>query len=222
MADKNTPIGAGRSIVKQSIFTSALKRLELDTPIDVSYLGTPIYDNITFGSLQDKTANNYLDITGKKQTFTPLRLNEVLIDASMTKNVSSSVVRGRNGTIKQYISRGDFSILISGKISGQYDEITGKWSSSRKLKGNYFPEKEMQILVEIGNAGYAIPISSSYLNNICGVDSIVITDYRLTQTEGGRYSQNFEINCLSDKDAILTFTEEEVNDSEKLNTILGL
>jgi hypothetical protein len=219
---KTKTIGAGVTVVKQSIFKAAFGQLNTDIPVDVSYLGTPIYDNITFGSINDKTANNYIDITGTQRSFTPLRLNEVLIDVSSTNNVIKKAVRGRNGTIKQYISRGDYSILIGGKISGSYSEVDGKWTNGRKLEGKYYPEFELQALVDICGAGYAIPINSGFLNNIFKVDQVVIESYRLPQIEGERYNPNFEINCVSDRDVILEFTEEEVRDEERLNTILGI
>ena len=149
-------------------------------------------------------------------------MNQVLLDVSGTNNVVSQPIQGRNGTIKQYISQGDFSITIRGTISGRYDQSKKKWESPRTLGINYHPKEELKLLYDICKAGYSIPIISNYLNDIAGIDNIVITDYNTPQREGGRYSQVFEINALSDKEVILEFTEEQVNDSEQLRTILGL
>ena len=214
-------LGAGITIVKQRIFKTVFTQNDLsqDTPIESSYLGTPIYDNVVLGSINDKSANNYFNILGEQKSYKAIKFNEVLMDVSMTKNIISTPIRGRNGTIKQYIGDGDYSILISGTISGKYNESTGAWTN---INGNYFPGIELRNMIQICKAGYSIPVNSDFLNIIFGIDRIVITDYRLSQVEGGRYSQPFEINCMSDSEAVLEFTQEEISDSEQLKTILGV
>lgn len=219
---KNIIIGAGGVLTKQGIWSGTLSSFDNDTPIEQSPLGTPVYDNITLGSINDKESNKYLDIAGNEQSFVAMKFNEVLLDVSNTKRIISTPVRGRDGDIKQYISRGDYSILISGKVSGGYNQFKGTWFPVASVGRKYFPERELKWLIDICKAGFSVPISSAYLNNIFGINKIVITNYQLTQEEGNRYSQRFEINCLSDRDVILEFTEEQVNDSEQLNNILGV
>jgi len=220
-----TLVGASTNLVKIQILREVLDKknaITLDAiPDDISPLGTPIYDSVTFGSTTNKGSNNYLDIQGNKVSYNPLKLIEVLVDVSMTRNIVSTSIQGKNGTIKQYISDGDYSILITGTISGKYDSDFDQWESVKVVSNNYFPEQELKTLIFICKAGYQIPIYSKFLNEIFGINHVVITDYRFPQIEGGRNNQSFEINCMSDKNNILEFTQEQVEDSEQLINILN-
>jgi len=206
--------GAGVSLVKTQLLKKVLPNLESDTGTHTSYLGTTVYDSLVLGELNE--TNTYINILGEGVEYAPIRFNEVLLDVSMIRNIVSTAVQGRNSTIKQYISDSDYSILVNGRISGKWNGST--WSKN----GQYYPEQEIQNLVNICKAGYMIPVTSNYLNNIFGIEHIVIQDYRLAQSEGGRYSQVFELNCLSDQDVILEFTEEDVNNEETLDYILNV
>ena len=220
-----TQNGIASSIVKTEVLKAALAKYGKtnidDVPDEVSPLGTLVYDSVTLGSTTDKSKNNYLNNLGKKESYEPLKFIEVLLDVSMIKNVVSTPIQGKDGIIKQYISEGDYSILISGKISGQYSQSTNNWKSVRDVSTNYFPETELKTLIAICKVGYHIPVKSTYLNEICGIKYIVINDYKLPQAEGSRNNQSFEIICVSDKDNILEFTEEQVMDSEQLKYILN-
>lgn len=200
---------------KTKIYQKTLQNISTDLPTHNSYLGTPVYDSLTIGELEEE--NKYVDLLGNEVKYTPLRFDEVLLDVSMVKNIVSTPIQGRNSTIKQYISDGDFNILVTGRISASWN---GKnWE---KKYGEYYPEMDIKWLVDICKAGYALPVTSNFLNSIFGIDLMVINDYRLVQSEGGRYSQVFELNCLSDKEVILEFTEEDVNDDETLASILNV
>ena len=210
----NQLTGNAVSLVKTQVLKRTIPGLDSDVRTHNSYLGTPVYDSLTLGNLGEE--NVYIDILGQDVDYAAIRFDEVLLDVSLIKNIVSTPVQGRNGTIKQYISDNDYSIYITGKISGRWNG--SNWSKN----GNYYPEQELQNFVNICKAGYMIPVTSNFLNNIFGIDNIVISDYRNTQVEGGRYSPTFEINAMSDSDIILEFTEEDVNDSETLNSILGI
>lgn len=201
---------------KTKIYQSSLKNIISDTPSHISYLGTPVYDSVTIGDLDDRNKNKYFDLLGNEISFSPIRFDDVLLDVSLVKNIVSTPIQGRNNTIKQYISDGDFNIMITGRISGKWD------GQSWNMNGQYYPEFELKILADICKAGYSLPIESKFLNNIFSVDKIVISDYKMTQIEGGRYSQSFELNCMSDEDVILEFTEEDVSNDETLSDILNV
>lgn len=206
--------GGGVALVKTQFLKRTLQNIQTDVPTHNSYLGTPVYDSLTLGNLNE--TNPYFNILGEEVEFIPIRFDEVLLDVSLQKVIVSTQIRGRNGTIKQYISDNDYTIIATGRISGRWN------GSSWTKNGKYYPEQEIQNLVNICKAGYMIPVTSGFLNNIFGIDNIVVSDYRLTQTEGGRYSQIYELNCMSDSDVILDFTQEEVENSETLNNILGV
>jgi hypothetical protein len=70
-----------------------------------SYLGTPVFDNIT------------LDIDGEE-----LRIDAAIIDVSQTKNIIKTSIQGLNGTVKEYIADGDYIISLKGVIVSETTE----------------------------------------------------------------------------------------------------
>ena len=75
-----------------------------------SYLGTPVFSNLDF------IGGSYKNLQGEQIEYEDLRIDTVLFDVSQQKNVVTTEIQGRNGTIKEYISDGDFAINISGLI----------------------------------------------------------------------------------------------------------
>lgn len=188
-----------------------------DEPEATSMLGTPVYDTITLGNLSDKSQNNYINILGEQTSFDPIRIHNAILEVSVTKNIVSSQPNGRNGTIKQYISRGDFSVTLNGRVAGLYDNETAKWTTN----SNKFPQAGVKTIADICDVNANIDVSSFFLQEIFGITQVVIIDYNFFQREGYRNEQMFMIDMLSDSDTVLEFTEEEAQDNEFLNFILG-
>lgn len=191
--------------------------IEIDEKEAVSYLGTPVYDTFTFGNLSDRSKNSYINILGERVTFDPLIIYQSILTVSRTKNIVSTQPTGKNGTIKQYINAGDYSISMQGRVSGVYDNAKGEWVSGSQK----FPEESAAIIKSICDVNANIEVSSKFLQ-LFGITKVVITDQNIYQREGIRNEQMFDISMLSDDDAILEFEEEEVEDSEFLKNILGL
>jgi len=182
----------------------------------VSYLGTPVYDTFSFGNLTDKEKNSYINILGQRVTFKPFVIYQGILTVTQTRNIVSTQIQGRNGTLKQYISAGDFIINLTGRISGKYNFDTNQWVSY----SNKFPETETKALIDICNVNTNIDVSSSFLQ-LFGITKAVITDYSFTQREGNRNEQVFDINMLSDTTTILDFTEEDAADDIFLKSVLN-
>lgn len=204
---------AGRSIdsINFGIGEGLTDEVELQ-----SYLGTPIYDTVTFGYLKDKSRNNYIDQFGNTISFDPLRLTEVIISVQQTKNIVATPIAGRNGTIKQYVSDGDYIINVTGSISGKYDNNSDEFKRTTSILD---VERSVKRLVDICKIGYTLPVSSKYLN-IFGIAQVVVTDYNMNQREGFRNKQIFSLNMFSDFPETLIFTEEEVDSDDLLSNIL--
>lgn len=176
---KYTILGTGVSVLKPKLF----KIPETSTPdlkASVSYFGTPVYSNLKIKPFQ------YTDLDERQVSINNgVTINAVLITISQTKNIVATPIQGRNGTEKEYISDGDYSIEIEGKIVSET---------------NNYPELDVKELAEICKAPVPIPaeaLISEYLNWF-GIHSIVIESYEFPQTEGTRNEQEFRISAISD------------------------
>ena len=138
------------------------------------YFGTPMWDNII------------LDTEDKK-----LRIDMVVISVSMSKNIVKTSIQGMTGTVKEYISDGDYTVNIKGGIFSDKES-------------NAYPEDEVLTLIEILKKAETIRIESGFLNRL-GIDDIVIEDYQLAASEGVRNAQFFDIGAVSDTPQELIF-----------------
>ncbi|MEI8137589.1 MAG: DUF6046 domain-containing protein, partial [Bacteroidota bacterium] len=68
-----------------------------------SYLGTYTFSNL---SLTDKSTGNTIVI------------DTALFNVTQTKNIITTSIQGRNGTVKEYISLGDYNVTIKGVLTG--------------------------------------------------------------------------------------------------------
>ncbi len=116
------------------------------------------------------------------QKGTKLNIVNPLITLNQTRNITKTVVQGRNGTVKEYISDGDYQIDIDGALFTQ--------------DGSY-PEEEMKTLVELCKSTVALSVYN-YLLGLFEVKSMVITDYTFRQTIM-KDMQLFQIKALSDE-----------------------
>ncbi len=142
----------------------------------------PIYSDITF------SAGSYTDENNLTQNYDSLNVEDCLITVMNTKNIIKTTLQGRNGTVKEYISDGDFTIKIEGRIYGQ--GMTN------------YPENEVQKLLAICLAPQSVTVTSSHLK-LFNVEDIVIESYNIDQVEGVRNYQPFTLNCVSDTPLIL-------------------
>lgn len=133
-----------------------------------SWLGTPVFCDVRFP--QDG---------GKPE----IELETVLVDVSQTKNIVTTAVQGRNGTIKEYVSDGDYEVRIRGAIVKPHSDM--------------YPAKEVRELHELLTKSEALKTVSDYLR-IFNIYSLVVKSFTFTQQEGFQNVQGFEINCISD------------------------
>lgn len=109
-------------------------------------------------------------------------LDTVLVDVRRSKNIIETTINGMDGTVKEYISNGDYQIQISGAIISN-------------TKG--YPFEDVKKLVDILNAPVAIEIHSELLS-IFNVFNIVVKDKDIPSREGYTNTQLFAFNCSSD------------------------
>lgn len=132
--------------------------------------------SITFESV------TYTDQEGKSIRTPQLELSQILVSVTFPRNIIKTQIQGRNGTVKEYIGEGDATISFRGVLTA---------------KNGASPKDQINTLKQIMNAPVAIPVSSSYLQNL-DIYSIVFEDRTLEQEEGGYSYQSFTINAVSD------------------------
>lgn len=149
-----------------------------DPALYLSPIGTPVVADITFvgGTYTD-------DQTGQTVTFGDYRLALVLMTVTQPKKIVKTDIQGRDGTIKEYIGKGDYQITINGIINGP---------------NGVYPAGEVSRLKDVLDAPITIPVISRYLQ-LLGIYNIVVEDYTFDQEPGGYSYQKFTANCISDK-----------------------
>ena len=153
-----------------------------------SYLGTPIFSNLEFPK------GSYKNLEGVQTDFEGLVIDTVLLSVNQSKNIIKTPIQGRNGTVKEYISDGDFDVSIRGIIASESSSV--------------YPEEEVLKLIAICKVQKELKVASRYLNQVFDVQNLVITSYSIPQTEGTQNVQMFELNCISDDPVELTIREE--------------
>lgn len=136
-------------------------------PARLSYLGTPVFSDVAFPR------------DGKPD----LVLDTVLVDVSMRKNIVTTVVQGRPGTVKEYIADGDYEVRIRGILVSNGN--------------NNYPGEQVRDLHQILVKSEAIPVVADFLR-LYNIYNLVVMDYAFPQKEGFQNLQAFEITCLSD------------------------
>lgn len=188
--------GAGIQALKVKLFRKDefLQEQEDST----SYLGTPIFDPFRFlggnffelDDIKQENAIPYPDDEGA--TGFGLIIPAAILEVSQSKNIITTSMQGRNGTVKEFVSDGDFAITLTGVIIGRNED------GEVKDIGNVYPFDDVQKLVTICKVPTPISVVSTFLGAVFGINEVVITDYNIPQREASRDMQPFQISMLSD------------------------
>lgn len=160
-----------------------------------SYLGTPVWSPLEFLKTSGTSLDNSLDVgaaNGNSETF--LRVDTCLITVTQTKNVVKTPIQGRNGTVKEYISDGDYDINIKGVIISPYPML--------------YPRDEVNILIELMKLQKQIPVASEFLS-LFDIEAMVVESYTISEKLGSRNEVPFEINAISDLAEEITITSKD-------------
>lgn len=155
-------------------------------PVDehdqTSVLGTPVWSNLIL--LADGTA------VGNPTTLDPsngkrnLRMDTVLITVDLPKLIQKTEIQGRDGTVKEFISMGDYQINVKGVLNTPYPTV--------------FPKDDIDLLNQYAKQRTSIKTSSRYLD-ILGITDIVIENVRFAEKAGFRNEIDIEIVAVSDR-----------------------
>jgi len=133
-----------------------------------SYLGTPVFSDLNFPGEEEGD-----DVV----------LETVLIDVSQRKNIVTTPVAGRNGTVKEYISDGDYEVRIRGALVNPGTAA--------------YPYDQVRALGDRLRQPEALDVICDYLR-FFDIYKLVVTDFNFPQNEGFQNVQAFEITCISD------------------------
>lgn len=152
-------------------------------PIGVSELLTVVFDNVVF------VAGSYTNNEGEVITYPKIRLDAVQLVVERTKVIVDSRVAGRDGTIKEYITNGDYEISLSAIIAP-------------KLLGLERAEKQLQELALLETVPQSVRVRSKVLQEIYDVDSVVIRQINISKYQGDSYA--VRVMMSSDKEVDLS------------------
>ena len=154
-----------------------------------SKLGTPVMSD--------------LDISPKKESGLPrIQIPTVLFTINQKKNIISTSVQGRNGTVKEYISDGDFNINVKGVLVGDNGKYPKLGFASTSIGG----VSSVDYLISLFQINKSLEVQSWFLRQF-NIYNIVITDYNFPQNEGEYSVQPFEFNAISDVPFELNITK---------------
>jgi len=168
------------SIVKTGIARANITGGTTDVALYRSDLNTPVYDRLTIGD----SAATYIDVEGNIIPQPQISIDTVLMEVSQTRNIVRTALQGRNGTIKQWVSDGDFEVRVTGKIVDP---------------DNNYPLQQVKDLKELISIPDAVKVRSDFLNQIFGIQNVVLTEPSWPQIEGVRNEQAFSFLMIEDK-----------------------
>jgi hypothetical protein len=121
-------------------------------------------------------------------------LPECIITVTQERNIVSTALQGRDGTVKEYISDGDYQIEVSAAILPYAD---GAVDGGFKNVEDRYPISELQDFMALLKEKLALELQSDFLT-LFGVHSAVVKSYSFAQeTHSNR--QAFTLTLLSDE-----------------------
>jgi hypothetical protein len=185
--------GAGLALLKPKFYrvdASEISKEQTDFEGNLSIankFGQPMFDTFAF-DCNPATKLTYTaskDFGGGEVVLdAPFTFKTALITVNQTKNIVKTAIAGQDGTVKEFMSEGDFVINLKGVIAGDI-------ANQRPII------TELNSLVAYLKAPLAIPVSCNFLNEWL-ISSVVIESYSLSQREGTRNIIDIDINMLSD------------------------
>lgn len=130
-------------------------------------LGLPIFQKIYFDD-----AGDLFDV------------GDALVDVNLPRNIVKTQVNGLSGTIKEFISNGDYEITIRGFLIGS-NPYKAPEKEIRKFR-KYFTDKTKALSV------------TGKIFDLLGIDKVVVESWSLPQLPTYINIRPFELKCLSD------------------------
>ena len=126
-----------------------------------------------------------------------LLFQEVVISVTQERNIITTLLQGRDGTIKEYISNGDYSITLDLAITDYEGEPDEQTDEEFLLPKQDYPISRLETLRKLLTTPQTVEVESDFLYAF-GIKSAVVTSFSLQQeTHSNR--QSVQIQMLSDE-----------------------
>ena len=139
------------------------------TPIGISQLGTPVFDNIVF------PAGQYYDLSNNLIKYEEVKLDAVTVIVTRMKNIVKSSISGRNGEISEHIGFGNYNISLVGIIAPDVISLGENTELLSKLK-------------KLDDVPERVPVRSKFLNNIYNITHVVIERAETSKASSDTYN----------------------------------
>ena len=135
------------------------------------------------------------ELAFKKEDGETLIMNDAVVAVSRRANIVSTSMVGMDGTVKEYISDGDYQLNIMVGVQALKDGVIV----------DEYPSEGITQLRKFFDEKKAITVQSKFLE-LFDIDSIVITDFSVVQATESNY-QPVSISALQDREYNVYGTE---------------
>lgn len=149
-----------------------------DDSVTSTMLGTPVFDQLVIKKAIDTVVKS--DQTGPDYA----KFDAVVITVNQTRNIVTTPIQGRNGTVKEYISDGDYDINVTGIITSSYAQRS--------------PKEDIENISELMKLPNEIIIISDFLS-LFKIQYAVIHSYKFNQVEGSVNQIQMDMRLISDE-----------------------
>jgi len=151
--------------------------IETEAIVSISQLGTPIYDQVII------PGGSYVNTKGDTITYDRIIIQDVLINVNLQRNIELTNIKGREGTVKEFVSNGDYEITFNGRV-------TSPWNNE--------PTAALFALNQVFRVEQEIQINCKYLNTVYDItDVVIIGKPQINQVEGSRNTFTFSFRAIS-------------------------
>lgn len=118
---------------------------------------------------------------------------ECIITVNQEKNIVTTPLQGRDGTVKEYVSDGDYTIAVEAGVSSY---VIDQKTQSDNNDSHAYPLSQLEDIIDIFKIKDTLAVHSDFLT-LFGITNVVIKSYGMVQeTHSNR--QGFTIQMLSD------------------------
>lgn len=128
-----------------------------------------------------------------------LHLNDPIVEISREKVIVTTEIEGRDGTVKEFISSGDYAVTIKGILASD---------PTKGTEARRYPTAQVQALKELIDLPQALPVTGR-LFKLFGIHNLVIKGHSWPALPGFTNLQAYELRCLSDEPIELNANQRE-------------
>ncbi|MBO6185052.1 MAG: hypothetical protein J6O88_10275 [Chryseobacterium sp.] len=166
-----------------------------ETRLNTLLMRFMIYPKIEIS--EDEKSYSIVDLLNRK--FKEILLKECIITVSQEKNIISTTIQGRSGTIKEYISDDDYQITLDIGLSN--------FDFNKELNSFDYPISTVEEFLEMLRLAVPITLHSDFLM-VFGIETAIVKSYNLQQ-ETYSNRQSIVVNMISDSNYYIKKKEQE-------------